>query len=227
MSAATTKAKKAKGDTAPKQDIHVIHQLGQKAQDLALQHQAQIGARLPSAFFASFAEDLPSLVAALPAVIVARGGQVQLTAAQNVALLNGYNLVKGFRTTVRGQQPDKEVLLAYGIGDKTNKASVSEVTAAIQKVLDRVADQPGEAAAFDFVKEDVTALNEALAAIQQADAMQEKARATSPQTTAQRNITARRVLAGVKKIAGAGMRTFVANATVYANFEALLTKAAG
>jgi len=227
MSAATTKAKKAKGDTAPKQDFHVIHQLGHKAQDLAVQHQAQIGARLPPAFFASFAADLPSLIAALPAVIVSKGGQVQLTAAQNVALLNGYNLVKGFRTTVRGQHPDKEVLLAYGIGDKTNKASVSEVTAAIQKVLDRVADQPGEATAFDFVEEDVKALNEALVAIQQADAMQEKARATSPQTTAQRNITARRILAGVKKIAGAGMRTFVANATVYANFEALLTKAAG
>ena len=227
MSAATTKAKKAKGDTAPKQDIHIIHQLGHKAQELALQYQAQIGARLPPAFLASFAADLPSLIAALPAVIVAKGGQVQLTAAQNSALLNGYNLVKGFRTTVRGQKPEKEVLLAYGIGDKTNKASVSEVTAAIQKVLDRVADQPAEATDFDFVEEDRTALKEALLAIEQANATQEKARATSPQTTAQRNITARRVLAGVKKIAGAGMRTFVGDATVYANFEALLTKAAG
>jgi hypothetical protein len=227
MSAATTKAKKAKGDTAPKQDVHVIHQLGQKAQDLAIRHQVPIGARLPPVFLASFAADLPGLIAALPAVIVAKGGQVQLTAAQNVALLNGYNLVKGFRTTVRGQQPDKEVLLAYGIGDKTNKGSVPEVTAAIQKVLDRMADQPAEAEAFDFVDDDVKALNEALLAIQQAEATQEKARATSPQTTAQRNITARRILAGVKKIAGAGMRTFVGDATVYANFEALLTKAAG
>jgi len=38
---------------------------------------------------------------------------------------------------------------------------------------------------------------------------------------------ARRIFAGVKKIAGAGMRTFVDNPTTYANFEALVSKTAG
>ena len=48
----------------------------------------------------------------------------------------------------------------------------------------------------------------------------------APLVTRDRNATARRILAGVKKIAGIGMRTFVQDPTVYANFESLITKAA-
>ena len=48
-----------------------------------------------------------------------------------------------------------------------------------------------------------------------------------PQTTSQRNATARRILAAVKKIAGAGMRAFPSDATTFAKFEALVTKKAG
>ncbi|MFT3776577.1 MAG: hypothetical protein QM820_65390 [Minicystis sp.] len=62
-------------------------------------------------------------------------------------------------------------------------------------------------------------------AIEAADKAQEAARAASPQTTKDRNATAHRLLDGVKKIAGAGMRTFAGkDAAVYASFEALLSK---
>ena len=227
MSAATTKAKRAKGDSRPKQDFNAINQLGLKAQSLATQHQAQIGPRLSAAFLASFATDLAGLVTAVPAVLTSHDGKVQLTAAQAAALHTGYGLVKGVQTTVKGQHPAKDVLLAYGVGDATDRTSVSEVSAAIQKILDRAAAQPAEAASFDIVAADVAALTQALTAIQQADHAQEAARVAAPQTTAQRNATARRVLAGIKRIAGAGMRTFVNDPTIYANFEALVTKKKG
>ena len=55
---------------------------------------------------------------------------------------------------------------------------------------------------------------------------QEAGRAAAPQTTLLRNAMARRILAGVKKIAGAGMRTFVSDPTTYAKFEALVSKKA-
>jgi hypothetical protein len=227
MSTSKTKAKHAKGDSKPRQNTNAINQLGLKARDLATQHQVKIGSRLPPAFLASFANDLTGLVTAVPAALTARDGKVQLTAAQSTALLLGYKLVKGVRTTVKGHEPDKDVLLAYGIGSNINPKVVKDVTSAIQKILDRLTAQPAEAAAFDIVDDDVTALNAALKTIEQADQAQEAARARAPQTTAQRNATARRLLAGVKKIAGAGMRTFVDDATIYANFEALVTKTAG
>lgn len=227
MSAATTKAKKAKSDSRPKQDFNAINQLGLKAQALAGKHQAEIGPRLSAAFLIAFAADLAGLLDAVPAVITSHDGQVQLTAAQTSALLSGYNLVKGVRTTVKGHDPDKDVLLAYGIGTKVNRLLVKEVTAALQKILARLAAQPAEAASFDIVAEDQAALKAALDAIEKADAAQETARAAAPQTTAQRNATARRILAGVKKIAGAGMRSFTDDATVYANFEGLVLKKGG
>jgi hypothetical protein len=43
----------------------------------------------------------------------------------------------------------------------------------------------------------------------------------------QRNATARRLLAGIKKISGAGMRAFTADPTLYEAFQALANKVAG
>jgi hypothetical protein len=227
MSTSTKKAKHAKADSKPRQDTNAINQLALKAQALALQHKDKIGPRLSTEFLASFTADLADLGDKVPAVIVAKDGKVQLTAAQNSAVLTGYNLVKGLRTTVKGYKPGKDVLLAYGVGSHVHTNVVKDVTAAIQKILDRVKAEPAEAAAFSIVEDDVKGLNAALKAIGDADDKQELARATAPQTTAQRNATARRLLDGIKKIAGAGMRAFVNDQTIYANFEALTTKAAG
>jgi hypothetical protein len=227
MAAAKTKAKQAKNDSRPRESFSAIGQLGLKAQGLVTQFQAQIGTRLSATFITAFNADVAALPGTVPSVITTQGGRVQLTAAQVTALELGYKLVKGIRTTVKGATGDKDVLLAYGVGSKTSKILVKDVTAAIQTILARVQAQPTEAAGFDIVAADVTALQNALAAIQAADKAQEAGRAAAPQTTLQRNATARRILAGVKKIAGAGMRTFPNDPTTYAKFEALVNKKAG
>ncbi len=211
----------------PKQTANAIGQLALKAQGLVSQYQTQIGSRLSAAFLTSFNSDVAAFPATVPAVMTTQGGKVQLTAAQAAALDTGYKLVKGIRTTVKSHTADKDVLLAYGIGSKTSKLLVKDVTAAIQTILARVQAQATEAASFNIVADDVTALQGALTAIQAADKAQEAGRAAAPQTTLQRNAMARRLLAGVKKIAGAGMRAFVSDATTYAKFEALVTKQAG
>jgi hypothetical protein len=228
MGVAKAKAKVALDNTKPKQDFNAIGQLGLKAQALAIANAAGIGTRLPAAFLTAFAADIALLVVEVPAKITTEGGVVQLTAAQSSALLAAYNVVKGIRATVKGEAAgDKDVLLAYGIGTKTNKYVVKEVTAAIQTILARLNAQPAEAAAFDITAADVTQLTTALAAIQAADAAQEAGRANAPQATQARNATARRILAGVRKIAGAGMRSFPSDPTLYASFERLITKKAG
>ena len=213
-------------NTKPKQEFNAIYQAGLKAQTLASQYQAKIGIRLSAAFLTAFAADLDTLSTSVPATLTMRDGKVQLTAAQTSALRDGYMLVKGIRTTVKGHHPSKDVLLAYGIGTKTSKLVVKDVEAALQTILDRLAAQPTEAASFDIVQPDVDALNAALATIKAADLAQEKARAAAPQTTQQRNAAANHVLADVKKIAGAGMRACVDDATAYASFEGLVQKGA-
>lgn len=219
--------KPATDATAPKQEPNAINAAGLKAQALVAAYAAQIGPRLTPAFLASFASDLTALVSAVPAVITTHAGQRQLTAAQTTALARAYRLVKGVKATVKGQNPAKDVLLAYGVGTNVGTLSVSQVTAAVQKILDRVGAQPAEAASFDIIPLDIQGLKDAKQAIKDADAAQETARATAPQSTAQRNATARRILAGIKRIAGAGMRACIDDPTGYAKFEALINKAAG
>jgi hypothetical protein len=220
------KVKQAKGDTRPKQEFSEINQLALKAQALAVKYQVQIGTRLSATFLTSFGADITGLTAAVPTVITTKQGAVQLTVAQTVALANGYNLVKGIRATVKGFGPDESVLLAYGVGTKVSKLVVKEVVAALQTIVTRITAEPTEAAGFDIVAADTTALNAAITGISQADQTQEQGRAAAPQATKNRNATARRLLAGVKKIAGAGMRTFNEDQTTFANFEALITKVA-
>ena len=225
---AATKNGKAHGTTKPKQDFNIIGQAALKAQALAEKYKAEIGSRLSADFHTAFASDIDGLGAAVPAAINSKGGAVQLTAAQRSALEGGHQLVMGIRTTVKGHTGDEDVLLAYGVGARMSKYVVKDVTASLQKILDRVADHPDEATAFEIVDEDVKALVLALNAIKDADKLQEAARAAAPQTTKERNATARRLLDGIKKIAGAGMRAFAGkDATAYASFEALVSKKAG
>jgi hypothetical protein len=227
MGTAKTKPKKAKQDSKPKQQFNAIGQLALTAQGLATKYQAQIGARLSAAFLTSFGGDISTLTTAVPTVIKTKDGVVQLTAAQTTSLATGYQLVKGIRTTVKSHTADKDVLLAYGVGTRVSKLLVKEVTAAVQKILDRIKAAPAEAASFDFVQADTDALTTALKAIQDADKVQEQGRAAAPQATKDRNAAAHRLLDGIKKIAGAGMRTFPDDPTIYASFEALVAKKAG
>src|SRR6185437_7105095 len=213
-------ATKKNGDLKPKQDWQEIVQLALKAEALATEYATPLGKRIPAAFLTSFAADLTSLNAAVPAAMNAHHGAVQLTAAQQTALLTGYNLVAGARMAVRGQTSDKDVLLAYGVGVKVPML-VKHVKTALQKIVDRATAEPAEAEGFGIVDDDVTAMKNSLTAIDQADVAQEQARASAPKTTKDRNAIARRLLAGVKRIAGAGMRVFASDPTTRAAFAAL------
>ncbi|MEP7124946.1 MAG: hypothetical protein ABJE95_28715 [Byssovorax sp.] len=161
----------------------------------------------------------------IPAAITAKHGSMQHTAAQNVALANCYALITAARTAVKNHQPDNHISLAYGVGTKTNRLVVKEVSAAAQKIVDRATAEPAEAQGFGIIDLDVNAINAALFALHAADLAQEAARAGAPLTTKERNTTARRIIAATKKIAGAGVLAFATNATVRATFEALIKKA--
>ena len=207
---------------APKRDFNAVGQLGRKAVLLADGHAAEIGARLPAGYTKLVADDINSLDVAVPAAMNSKDNRVQLTAVQTTALATGYDLVKAFRTSVKSEGPDKDILLAYGVGANINPRLVKDVKAAIKKILDRLAAQPAEMKRFHFVQEDVDALKAAYDVIETADRDQETGRAEGPQVTRDRNANARRILAAVKKIAGAGMRACVKDPKAYAAFEALV-----
>ena len=211
-----------KKNIAPKRDFNAVGQLGRKAVLLANDHAAEIGARLPAGYTKLVTDDINSLDVAVPAAMNSKDNRVQLTAVQTTALATGYDLVKAFRASVKSEAPDKDVLLAYGVGAKINPRLVKDVKAAIKKILDRLVAQPAEMKLFHFVQEDVDALTAAYAVIETADRDQEAGRAEGPQVTHDRNVIARRILQAVKKIAGAGMRASLHDPQAYAAFHALI-----
>jgi hypothetical protein len=221
----TTKTKTPKPETKPKHSFDAIRQLGLKAQGLATDNQAALGDRVSAAFLQQLGSDLTTLGGTLPTVITTRGESIQLTAEQAAALARGYQLVRGVRTAVKGQKPGKDVLLAYSVGQRVSPVLVKDVKAALQTIVDRATAEPAEAASFGIVAADLTAMQTAVADIDAAEKASTGARVSAPKTTSQRNATARRILAAVKTIAGAGLRTFVDDPTTSAEFEALIKKA--
>jgi hypothetical protein len=213
-------------DTKPQQAWAQIVQTAIKAQGLVNDNAAALGGRIVPAFFSQFGADITGLSAAVPAAMTAHTGAAVLTAAQGAACEVGANLVKGVRTAVKGQRPPPAVQAAYGVGQLVNKQVVSSVRTALETISTRIAAQPAEAATFGIATEDATAVTNALTAIEAADQAQEAARAGAPKTTKARNATARRLLAGIRLIAGAGMRTFASNKTLFDNFAALVGKGA-
>jgi hypothetical protein len=216
----------AKQDTKPNLPWVSIIQDAIKAQSLATDNQAALGSRLSTAFLSQFASDVTGLGVAVPAAMTAHTGAVQLTAAQALALETGANLVMGVRTSVKGQSPPVAVQAAYTVGSPVHRKLVKSVRSALDTIGKRIAAQPTEADGFGITTDDATAIAAAISAIDAADQAQEAARATAPKTTKDRNAMARRLIAGTRLIAGAGMRVFASNPTLHANFAALVKKAA-
>jgi hypothetical protein len=214
-------------DNKPDRDFNSIGRAARAAILLADQHAKEIGARLPVGFTKQLGDDANSLDVAVPAAMNSKDSRVQLTAVQTAALRGGHKLVKGFLASVKGENPGKEVLLAYGVGVKVNPRVVKDVKAAIKKILDRLAAQPADMKRFDFIQEDVDALKTAYDVIETADRDQEDGRAAGPQVTRARNALANKILRAIKKIAGAGMRACTADPVAYAAFEALIVRKGG
>jgi hypothetical protein len=224
--AATKKTQPANTDTKPHETWVAIVQDAIKAQQLVTDNQAALGTRIKATFLTQFSADITGLGVAVPAAITAHEGAQQLTAEQTQALKVGANLIKGIRTAVKGQGPAAAVQAAYGVGSPVNRKLVKSVRSALDTIGQRIAAQATEADGFGITSDDAAAVAAAIAAIDGADQAQEAARATAPKTTKERNAIARRLLAGTRLIAGAGMRVFAGNPTLHANFAALVQKAA-
>ena len=207
--------------THPKKDFTAITQLGLKALNLALTHAAALGQRFPEGMVEGLSDDLANLGEVVPGAKVARNEAVAATSAQNVALETGYTQARQIRAAVRRAKAPADVKRAYGVGQKVGKTNVRDVKAAMQQILDRATENPAEAASLGIVKKDLEGLGQSLAAITNADAWQEKKRASVPLTTQMRNRVGNRILAAVARIEGAGRMEFANDAATRASFEAL------
>ena len=212
-------------DRKPSKDFTQITQTGLKAHDLATTHAAELGTRIDPNLLVQLAADLATLGAAIPAAKTAKGGAVAATAGQNTALEGGWQMASAVKLTVQRNSKDPGVCKAWGVGRRMNKGVVKDVIDALQTIVDRANTQPAEAAGFGILPVDVQRYAAQIDAIRTADQAQEKARARAPLTTRARNVLARKILAAVDKIAGAGVVVFDTRPTERAQFEALVRKA--
>lgn len=217
-------ATKAKQDSLPNKTITQMTQTGLTAHNLAIQYAAQLTGRLGATLVTDLATNLTSLGVAVPAAQTAQGTSIAATAAQNTALDTGYQMLSAVRLAVTRNSADPAVRKAYGVGTKTSKLLVKDVKNGLQLIVNRAAANATEAAGLGILAADVTRYKAQILAVDAADQAQEKARASAPQTTKQRNTTARQILAAVDAIAGAGAIAFDTSPTERALFEALVKK---
>lgn len=214
----------AKQDSHPKKEFSAILQNGLTAHALATKHQPELEPRLPNGCLVALAADLSILGAHVPGAKEAHATAQAATVSQDAALASGHALVTAIRTAVARSGASLDVQKAYGVGVKVSPKVVKDVKLAIGLILKRAAAEPAEAKDVGILPKDVTALNAAAAAITDADDAQEKQRAAAPLSTKERNATARRILAAVDRIVGAGVIEFAQNPTLRAQFEALIGK---
>lgn len=216
---------KAKQDAQPPKNITQITQSGLTAYNLATQYAAALTGRLtPATLVADLGTNLASLGVVVPAAKTAHGVAVAATAAQNSALETGYQMLSAARLSVSRKSVDPAVRKAYGVGTRTSKLVVKDVTNGLQTIVNRATSNATEATALSILAADVTRYTAQIAAIKAADQAQEQARASAPLTTKQRNTTARKILDAIDEIAGAGVIAFDTSATERALFEALVKK---
>ncbi len=213
--------------TLPRRDFTAITQLGLKALTLTQEHAAALAPRLPQGLVEGLSSDIAALGDVVPDAKRARSEATAATSAQNVALERGFARASAIRTAVRRAKAPADVKRAYGVGQKVKKTCVRDVKAAIQQILERAKEKPAEAEALGIVKKDMESLTQALAAITDADAVQEQKRATAPLSTQERNRTGHRILAAVARIEGAGRIEFADDEAKRARFEALGGKPQG
>ena len=214
----------ATNDSRPGKDLAQITQVGLKAYLLALQYAADLTGRLEAKLVTDLNDDLTSLGVVVPAVKNAHAAAHATAVAQADALGAGHDLVTATRALVSRRKADESVRKAYGVGSPVHANVVKDVSAGLRVILDRAAAQPAEAASLGILQKDLDAMKAHLATIQAADMAHENAKAAAPQTTKLRNATARRILAAVGVISGAGVLAFATSETERAAFDALVRK---
>lgn len=90
----------------------------------------------------------------------------------------------------------------------------------LEQILNRAQAEPVEAVSLGIAAEDLDNLRGVLSAIRLADSQQREMAIASPQTTAERNEVARRIMLAMGRIIGAGLTRF-ANHPAAQEFDAL------
>ena len=208
-------------DTHPRRDFDGIGQIGLKALGLAQAHKTEIDKRLPGEVLTTLITDLTALGVVVPGAKEARIGVRIATEVRDAAAARTIEAVSAMRGAVRDAGAPADVQHAYGVGQSLDKRNRVVLKAVLGLIFARLADHPEDAAAFGFVQEDIDALKVMRADLDNASTTQQKKRSGAPDATKERNRTANRVLKAVKRIRGAGVLAFAANAKVRASFAEL------
>jgi len=208
-------------DAHPNQGFDSITQLGLKALNLAILHQAVIEPRLPAGTINGLTSDLDALGVVVPGAQQVQRESQTATAEQRAALRKGYARVRAVRSAVRKSGAPKDVQRAYGVGQYVNPTLVRDVKSMLKQIIDRAMAEPAEAAGFGIIKKDIDAMSATYQMITDVDKEQNQKRASAPLSTKARNRTANRILKAVALISGAGMLEFVDAPEHREDFEAL------
>ncbi|MGV3625237.1 MAG: hypothetical protein ACO1OB_30780 [Archangium sp.] len=202
-----------------------VTQRGLKALALAARHAAVLDARLPAGHVAALQANLTQLGAAVPDQKAVRADAQQASQSQKETFKKLVALLTALRTSVKHDEDANDAdKKAWGVGIKLDVESPKRTLAAAQSVLKVAKAKPERAAQLSVFPDDIAKLEALHAAAVAADDEENVKRATAPLSTKARNALQKSVIAAVKKIAGAGVVAFALDATVRADFEALLER---
>jgi hypothetical protein len=191
---------------------------GVRAYALAQQHQAALEPRLPVGLMEELATAL-RVLGADPRVPAAAPGALPPLAA---ATALGWKLIKAVHAAVAGAKPSAEAWCGYGLSPKGPGSEMHNVTADGARILARAREYPSEALSLGILPADVTAVEQAMAALEAAKIAAQGTPETA--TKKDRQEAAARITDAVARIAGAGMLAFALDDKVSAEFEGLRGK---
>lgn len=207
--------------THPGQDFAGVTQVGLKALGLAQAHQAEIDPRLPAGLLPGLVTDLTALGVVVPAAAQARAEVKVATQARGAAVGRGVDCVTAVRRAVRDAGAPPDVRHAYGVGMSLDKRRPNALKTVVGLIVGRLDEHPEDAPAFGIVQADIDAVRALHTGVDAVSTAQAQKRASAPQTTKERNRTANRILAAVKRIRGAGVLAFAQDPVVRGEFAAL------
>jgi hypothetical protein len=199
----------------------VITQLGLKAFNLATLYKDALEPRMPAGTIEGIGEDVGALSQVVSGAMQVHQEAEVATAEQMAAARKGFKLARAVRRAVKKCDAPKEVQKAYGVGHPMSVKIVRDVSVGLQKILDRAAEEPAEAAGLGILQKDLDAMAAAYQKLKDADKEQELKRANAPLSTKERNRTANRILKGVARVVGAGLIEFAGDEERTREFEAL------
>jgi len=207
--------------TYPRRDFAGITQVGLTALGLAQAHPAELDPRLPAGLLTGLGADLAAMGVVVPGAAQAHASARLATEERDAAVVRTIACVGAMRQAVRDADAPAEVQHAYGVGKTLDKRRLTVLRGVVGLIFDRLGAHPEDIAAFGFVQADIDALTARKADVEVASTAQQQKRAGAPSTTKERNRTANRILAAVKRIRGAGVLAFATDPVVRDEFAAL------